>query len=103
MGSIASIYNSGFLSTYNYNNKIYQPLTDNNKYSSIKVKNLPFPINFINDSNSKRCAIMIFINVGYFQESENIKYNNYIKLILEIIFERNNKFNELFSKYNLKY
>jgi len=103
MGSIASIYNSGFLSTYNYNNKIYQPLTDNNKYSSIKVKNLPFPINFINDSNSKRCAIMIFINVGYFQESENIKYDNYIKLILEIIFERNNKFNELFSKYNLNY
>ena len=103
MGSIVSIYNSGFYSTYNYENKIYQPLTDNNKYSTIKINNIPFPINIINDSNSKRCAIMIFINVGYFIESQNIKYDNYIKIFLEIIFERNNKFNELFSKYNLKY
>ena len=103
MGSLASISNSHFFSTYNYKNKIYQPLIDNRIYSSIKIKNISFPFNIISDKTIKRCAIIIFINIGFFQESQNIKYDNYIKLFLEIIFERKNKFNELFSKYDLKY
>ena len=103
MDTLFSMYNSGFFSTYNFESKIYKPLLDNRKYSTLKIKNIPCHFNIISDSKTKRGAVMIFINVGYFHESQNIKYDNYIKLILEIIFERKNDFNELFLKYNLNY
>ena len=104
MGSLSLIYNSFFFTTYNYENKIYQPLIDKRKYSTISIKNINFPFHIIYDAKAKkRCSIIIFINIGFFQESLNNKYDNYTKLLLEIIFERKNEFNELFFKYHLKY
>ena len=101
---IHSINKSGFLSTYIYENKLYQPLTYYKNFSTLKIKgsSLP-PFNIISDIKSQKCAIMIFINVGYFQELQNREYKDYIKLLLYIIFEKENAFNKLFSIYNLKY
>ena len=103
MGNLLSIYESGFLSTYNFEDKIFKPLTDNRKYSTVKIKNIPFPINIINDSQIKRSCIMFIFDIGYFIESQNDKYDNYIQLLIEIIFETKNEFTDLFDKYNLKY
>ena len=103
MGSLISIYESGFLSTYNFEDKIFKPLADKRKYSTTQIKNIPFPINIIYDSQIKRSSIMFIFDIGYFHESQNDKYDNYIQLLLEIIFERKNEFSDLFDKYNLKY
>ena len=103
MGSLISVYESGFLSTYNFEDKIFKPLYDNRKYSTIQIKNIPFPINIIYDSHIKRSSIMFLFDIGYFHESQNDIYDNYIQLLLEIIFERKNEFTDLFEKYNLKY
>jgi hypothetical protein len=100
---LISIYESGFLSTYNFEDKIFKPLADKRKYSTTQIKNIPFPINIIFDSQIKRSSIMFFFDIGYFHESQNDKYDNYIQLLLEIIFERKNEFTDLFDKYNLKY
>ena len=97
------IDNSNISSLYDKEKEIGQTLMNEKKYNKIKIKNIPFPFNVISDKNMKSCSIIIFINIGYFHESQNTKYENYIKIILEIIFERKNKFNELFLKYNLKY
>ena len=77
MGTLFSMYNSGFFSTYNFENKIYKPLLDNRKYSTLKIKNIPCHFNIISDSKAKRGAVMIFIDIGYFHESHNNKYDNY--------------------------
>ena len=103
MGSLISIYESGFLSTYNFEDKIFKPLADKRKYSTTQIKNIPFPINIIYDSQIKRSSIIFIFDIGYFHESQNDKYDNYIQLLLEIIFERKNEFSDLFDKYNLKY
>ena len=88
-----------------YQSQINKSLLDNKNYAKIEqiMKNISFPINIINDPNITKCAIMIIINSGYMIESLTLKYENYIKLILELIFEQKNNFNKLFRKYNLKY
>jgi len=88
-----------------YESQIYKSPVDNKYYTKMEysMKNISFPINIINEQNIKRCAIMIIINAGYIVETKNIKYDNYIKLIFELLFEQKNSFNELFHKYNLKY
>ena len=100
----SSIINSGFLSTYDYENQLYLPLTYHKNISISKIKNINLPqFNIISDTKSKKCAIMIFFNVGYYQESQNKEYTGFIKLILNVIFENENSFNKLFPVYNLKY
>ena len=68
-------------------------------------KNINFPINVIEDKDMKKCIMMIIIKAGYWEENLNNdnKTENYIKLILELIFVKKNFFNEKFSKYNLIY
>ena len=68
-------------------------------------KNINFPINVIEDKDMKKCIMMIIIKAGYWEENFNNdnKTENYIKLILELIFVKKNFFNEKFSKYNLIY
>ena len=88
-----------------YESQIYKSSVDNKYYTKMEyfIKNISFPINIISEQNIKKCAIMIIINAGYMVETINIQYNNYIKLIFELLFEYKNSFNELFLKYNLKY
>ena len=88
-----------------YKSKIYKSLFDDKEYSIINhiIKNISFPINIISDRNMKKCAMMIIAYSGYLIESSTLKYENYIKLILDLIFEQKNNFNKLFNKYNLKY
>ena len=88
-----------------YESQIYKSPVDNKYYTKMEyaIKNISFPINIISEQNIKRCAIMIIINTGYIVETKDIKYDNYIKLIFELLFEQKNSFKELFQKYNLKY
>ena len=88
-----------------YESKICKSHLDTKNYSKFEniTKNISFPINIINEQKIKKCFIFIVINSGYIVESFNTKYENYIKIILELLFKRKNDFNKLFSKYNLKY
>ena len=88
-----------------YESQIYKSPVDNKYYTKMEyaIKNISFPINIISEQNIKRCAIMTIINAGYIVETKDIKYDNYIKIIFELLFEQKNSFNELFQKYNLKY
>ena len=88
-----------------YESKIYKSHLDTKNYSKFEniTKNISFPINIINDQKIKKCFIFIAINSGYNIESFNSKYENYIKIIFELLFKSKNDFNKLFSKYNLKY
>jgi hypothetical protein len=88
-----------------YESTIYKSLLDTKNYSKFDNinNNISFPINVISDKNLKKCFILIVINSGYNIESMNLKHENYIKIIFELLFKRKNDFNKLFSKYNLKY
>ena len=103
MDEISLLNNSNFSLIYKNASELHQSLMNDRNYTTIKLKNIPFPFNIIRNKSIKKIVIIIFINIGYFYESQNKKYENYIKILLEIIFERKNKFNELFSKYNLIY
>ena len=88
-----------------YESTIYKSLLDTKNYSKFDNinNNISFPINVISDKKLKKCFILIVINSGYNIESMNLKHENYIKIIFELLFKRKNDFNKLFSKYNLKY
>ena len=97
--TLKTLYNS------QYESNIYISSFDNKIYSKLEYtnKNISFPINTISDPKIKKCAILIIINSGYIIEILNTKFENYIKLILELFFKCKNDFNQLFSRYNLKY
>ena len=88
-----------------YESTMYKSLLDTKNYSKFDNinNNISFPINVISDKKLKKCFILIVINSGYNIESMNLKHENYIKIIFELLFKRKNDFNKLFSKYNLKY
>ena len=97
--TLKTLYNS------QYESNIYISSLDNKIYSKLEYtnKNISFPINIISNPKIKKCAILIIINSGYIIEILNTKFENYIKLILELFFKCKNDFNQLFSRYNLKY
>ena len=88
-----------------YESQIYKSYFDNKTYTKIEYinKSISFPINIISDTKIKKCGILIIINSGFIVECFNTKYENYIKVILDLIFIKKNSFNNLFEKYNLTY
>ena len=88
-----------------FESQIYKSPLDDKYYTKIEhiTDNIFFPLNIICEQGIKKCAILIIINTGYIVESINMKFENYIKLIFELLFEYKNNFNKLFNKYNLKY